>query len=439
MRKFLLVLTLALVLTLTACGSKGPGVEPEPEPGEQVSITYWNPLTGADGTVMRQLVRDFNVEYEGEFFVTESYVNEIDHYQNLELLVPMGRGPDVAIMHSHLVQSYVNEELLIPIDKYIENSQVDINPEDYIQDVFNSLYYKEELYGVPLDLHTVGIYYNKTLLEKYDLEVPTTRNEMIAAAKKVQSGENKSNFYGMPMSTVWPSEWIFQTALYQNGGVEIDENSNPAFNSVAGEKAMKAIGDLIHVEKISPSTMGVDQDLFAFQQGNALFHIQGSWMLQAIKEAAVNYEFGVMPLSNMFTEEESATSRQVSARSHTFVVPESRNERSVAKQKAIMTFIKYLGDKSYIWAKAGQIPASNIARNSDEYKALEYIHDFGLAEDFRVAAQSPYFRQAYPIVNASVTELMSISRPGDYTANKIKELLASAEDEANKLLDAVRN
>lgn len=442
-KRAITTLIIALMLLLTACvGGGNQGEEPEPDEGEKVTISYWNPLTGADGVVMRRLVRDFNKEHEGVYEVIETYANEEDHYDNLEMLIPINRGPDVSIVHSHIVQSYANEELIIPIDDYIINSEVEINKEDYVENVFNSLYYKDELYGIPLDLHTVGIYYNKTILEKYNLEVPTNREELLNVAKEVQEKEDASGFWSFPLSTVWPSEWIFTTALYQNGGKEINNDDTPAFNSAEGLKAMKMLADLIHVHKLSPSTMSVDQDLFAFQQGKALFHIQGTWMLNAIKDSAKNYEFGVIPLSNMFTDEDNETKNQIAARSHTFVVPESKNVRSKAKQKAIMTFIKYLGDNSYVWAEAGQIPASNIARETEEYKAIEYIHDFGEPENFRVSAQSPYFRHSYPVVYQRVTQVMSISNnqiDRDYTDEKIKALLKDAETEGLQLLASAKD
>jgi hypothetical protein len=43
--------------------------------------------------------------------VIETFTNEVDYYTNINLLVPLGRGPDVAIMHSYLVQSYANSKL----------------------------------------------------------------------------------------------------------------------------------------------------------------------------------------------------------------------------------------------------------------------------------------------------------------------------------------
>jgi multiple sugar transport system substrate-binding protein len=440
--KKMMSLSMFAVLILASCRIGGntneptsntPSLDSSGNPiAEKVSLKYWNSLTGADGGMMRQLVAAFNAAYPGEIEVIETFTNEVDYYTNINLLVPLGRGPDVAIMHSYLVQSYANSDILVPIDDYITNSNVEIKAEDYIADVFSSMYFEDELYGVPLDVHTVGIYYNIDLLNKYSLAIPTNRAELLQAAKTVQAGEkaSKPNFWGLPVSQVWPSEWTFTTALYQQGGEEIDANGNPAFNSPEGIAAMRAVADLIHVEQVSPLNLSVDQDLFLFQTGQALFHIQGSWMLNSMIEAGLN--FGVLPLSKMFSAPGSETENQIAARSHTFVVPKQSRTVDVNKQRAIMTFIKYMGDNSSVWAQAGQIPASNIARATPEYAALPYHDGFGDVENFRVAAQSPYFHQAFSPVYSRITAAMANPNYDPVV------LLTAAETEALQLLAEAR-
>jgi multiple sugar transport system substrate-binding protein len=345
----------------------------------------------------------------------------------------MKKGPDVMIMHSYLVQSYANTGLIVPLESYIETSGVDIKSSDYMKDIFNSLYFENKLYGVPLDVHTVGIYYNKDLLDKYGLSVPTNREQLISAAKTVQTGEKvtSSQFWGLPLSTTWPSEWLFTASLYQNNGLEIDQNGDPAYNTTQGINALKALTDLIHVENLSPLNLGVDQDLFMFQTGKALFHIQGSWMLNSMIESGIN--FGVLPVSQMFNLSDTATKNQIPVRSHTFVVPKPSVDMTERRQEAIMTFVKYLGDHSYIWATAGQIPASNIARATTEYQALPYHAGFGDISNFRISAQSPYFHQAFSPVYSRVTAAMSNK---NYNAQL---LLNAAVEEALLLLQEARS
>lgn len=425
MKKILVILlVITTVFTLSACRGGSSGKEDPIKEGELISLKYWNSLTGADGDIMRALVKQFNEEHKDKIEVNETFVNEVDYYTNINLLVPQKRGPDVAIMHSYLVQSYAKRGILTKMSDMVERSAM--NTSDYITDVVNSLYYEEELYGVPLDVHTVGIYYNKTLLEKYDLEVPKNREELLNAARVVQEGEGSSNVWGLPISTTWPSEWIFTTALYQNGGMEIDESLDPAYNSTEGAAALKSVADIIHTEALSPKNLSVDQDLFLFQSGKALFHIQGSWMLRSIIDSGIN--FGVLPMSQMFGSD-AQNKNDIAARSHTFVIPTQNRDMQTLKEEAIMTFVKYMGDHSYIWAEAGQIPASNIARATDEYLALPYHSGFGNVDHFRVAAQSPTFHEAFSPVYSRVTAALSNQ---SYNATL---LLNAAAEEGKQLME----
>lgn len=410
-----LILVFGLVL-LVGCNNT-----PQNEDG-RIVLKYWNSLTGPDGDIMRQFVKQFNNEHIGEIEVIETFTQEQDHYTNLELLVPRQKGPDVAIIHSHRVQSYANNGMLTNLDELMTSTGVTFNQADYIESVFASLKFNDTLYGIPLDVHPIGLYYNKTLLEKHNLSLPTNRAELIAVSKQFQSLE--SGKHGLPISIVWPSELIWTTSLYQNGGLEIDSELNPGYATPEGVSALQSLADLIHVEKISPTNVAVDQDLFMFQAGNALFHIQGSWMLRGMIESGIN--FGVIPLSGLFGESEYKN--QIAVRSHTFVVPDSGKTIEEDRQLAIMQFIKYMTENAGVWATAGQIPASNIARETEEYKSLDYLSDFGDVNNFRVPAQSPYFHEAFSPTYSRVTQ--ALTSP---TYNAL-QLLEAAEREALLLI-----
>ena len=163
---------------------------------------------------------------------------------------------------------------------------------------------------------------------------------------------------------------IFTTALYQNGGKEIDKDTlMPAFNSAAGVAALKSVADLIHVEKISPLNVSVDADLLMFQQGKAMFHINGNWMLNSLVDSGIN--FGVTSLADMFVETPTANSKKVASRSHTFVLPQGRN--ITLRQQAALVFIKYVTENAYLWAESGGHIHANVAREAEECLALPII------------------------------------------------------------------
>ncbi|OQC10407.1 MAG: Maltose-binding periplasmic protein precursor [Tenericutes bacterium ADurb.Bin087] len=427
-KKWTLLALLALVLTgcgetsqapSTPGGNGDESVEVSLPTFENVALTYGNPITGADGTAMRRLVREFNQAYEGQITVTESFMPETDFYESLVATIPMKRSFDIALIHSYRIPSFANKNLLFPLNTLTASTGVDISRDNYIPDVYDAMIWDNKQYGIPLDVHSIMLYYNKDLLSQYSLEVPTNRAELIAAAKKMP--QTNTGGWGLPLSTTWPSEYIFTTALYQNGGKEIDKTSlMPAFNNAAGVAALKSVADLIHVEKISPLNVNVDADLLMFQQGKAMFHINGNWMLNSLVDSGVN--FGVTSLADMFVDTPTADSKKVASRSHTFVLPQGRNE--TLKQQAALVFIKYVTENAYLWAESGgHIPASNIARNTEEYHGLIHHKNYGDVNMYTLNEASPYYYEAFAPVFSRVTTAMS-----DATYDALALLNAAAEE-----------
>lgn len=388
-----------------------------------IKLTFGNPITGADGAHMRRLVKNFNEEYKGKIEISESYVTEKSFYENLELTIPMNRAPEVVLVHSYKVAAYANRDLLLPLNDALETSGVEISREDYLANVYDACVFESKQYAIPLDIHTTLLYYNKDLLQKYNLSVPTNRQELLNACSKMPN--TTAGGWGLPLSIEWPSEYIYATAFYQNGGVDFDAEGNPGFKSEAGEKALKSISDIIHKYKYSLENCNVDGDLGLFCQGKAMFHIQGDWMLKQIENEGVN--FGVTSLANMFVDEPTATSEDVYARSHVFAIP--KNSRlSATKQQACLTFIKYITEHADIWAESGHIPANNKARETQEYANLPHHGNFGNLSKYRLNDPNPYYYEGFSPVFSRVTTALSNA---DYNA---QELLNSAYEEG---IDAI--
>lgn len=429
-----LALGLCTILALTGCGRRGGTTSSSSNPNQNslpsvdsngnfvfdnVKLTYGNPITGADGAHMRKLVADFNKEYEGQINITESYLTETSYYEALELTIPMNRGYDISLIHSYKIASYVNQGLLTPLNEALETSGIDISRDNYLANVYDACVYQENQYGIPLDIHTTLLYYNKDLLDRYNLEVPTNRAELLNACSKMPN--NNAEGWGLPLSVEWPSEYIYTTALYQNGGSEYDAEGNPGFNTEEGKAALKSMTDIIHTYKYSPQNVNVDGDLTMFCQGKAMFHIQGDWMLQSVKESGVN--FGVTSLSNLFTDKKTETSDDVYARSHVFSIPTNK-KLNATKMQACLTFIKYITEHAYIWAESGHIPANNNARNTEEYAKLPYHSSFGDLSSYRLNEPSPYYYEGYSPVFSRVTTALSKADAD------VDEIFQQAYDEA---------
>lgn len=399
-----------LAFVLVACGN-----DEDQRPEGEVAITFWNIFTGPDGEVMRQMVEEFNAAHEGEVRVSTQTIPEVDFYEVFNTAVPQGQGPDVAIMHLRRIAKNADLGLLNHFDHLIDAETMS---ENYIQAAWEGSTYEGQHYGIPLDVHPLGLYYNKDILAEAGVEVPTTYDELIAACEVLEDYVN----HCLPMSTMWPSQNLFISSLFQNDGEDLDANGEyPAFNTPEGYEALEVLQRLIHVEGVSPVNVTVDEDLTLFRQGNAAFHINGIWMLNGILEADVN--LGTAPIATLFGDTPATW-----ADSHNFIMPYNPNI-SEEKEAAIMTFIEYITANAMQWAQAGQIPADLRVLESDEFAALEYHNDFVDVDTIRFVTSSPYLEDAFEPVFSRVTTAMA-NADAD-----IQALLDDAEQEGTELAD----
>ena len=215
---FSVLLAGTMTLGFAACG--GGGDDDDSAAGGTVSLKLWTPITGADLTVFNRMITRFNQQHEGEIRVDHQSDVRDTHYNNLKNNIP-NNGPDMAIIHSQLVKNYAEYEYIVPIDSSFFTKET-IDPAGYQQNVMSTLIAGENsYYGFPLDIHPIVLYYNKDLVGENEL--PHNYTELMTLAKKLTN--TSTQVWGLPISTLWPTEFTYTTALYQAGGEEIGRAS----------------------------------------------------------------------------------------------------------------------------------------------------------------------------------------------------------------------
>ena len=399
------------IFTLAACGGNGDNDLQEGE----VALTFWNIFTGPDGQVMRGMVDDFNDEYDGEIRVSTQTIPETDFYDVFNTSVPQGEGPDIAIMHMRRIAQYAELGMLNAFEDMIDADEMG---ENYLEAAWDGGSFEGIQYGIPLDVHPIGLYYNQDILDEAGIDVPTTYDELVSACEELEGVVD----HCMPVSNTWPSQNLFISSLFQHGGADLDENHYPAFNTQEGYDALKVFHDMVYEDNITIPNVTVDEDLTLFRQGNAAFHINGIWMLNGIKESGVN--FGTSSIDTLFGDEQPA----VWADSHNFVMPYQPG-MSEEKEEAIMTFIEYITANAMEWVEGGQFPADLSLLESEAFENLEYHSSFADVDAITFTTTSPYLEDGFEPIFLRVTQAMR-NEDAD-----IQELLDDAESEGIELVD----
>ncbi|TFB81641.1 sugar ABC transporter substrate-binding protein [Cryobacterium flavum] len=149
-------------------------------------------------------------------------------------------------------------------------SNADWNWSDFQSGPVESTTYDGNVVGVPIITEQEVLYYRKDLLAKAGLEVPTTMDELEAAAKAIkEQNPGVAGFVARTGKSAAVTQ--FSSFLYSFGGDFIDEDGNSAIASPEAKEAYAFYGGLIRdygPENVS-TDMSWPEAMAIFTQGQA--------------------------------------------------------------------------------------------------------------------------------------------------------------------------
>ena len=348
-------------LLLAGCGS-GQGAGSAPQSGAEftgkydgpkVTLDYWNGFTGGDGPTMQSMLKSFNSSQKN-IVVKNNTMEWADFYQRLPAASKAGRGPHVGVMHLDQLSTNAARKVIVPLDDVAK--ELGLQEGDFTEAVWKPGIYNDNRYGIPLDVHSLAMYYNKDHFEKAKIsEPPTDKASLEEDIGKLQDAGFKQPFW---MPGQWPAHLMFFSMLWQNGGEPYSEDGSEAtFGSDEGIAALTWMRE--QVEKgVSPANVDRDAQYLAFKNGKNSITWDGIWQINDLKEAGTNY--GIAPVPVIGDQE------AVWANSHHFFMT-ARAAEDDNLSSASKVFISELSNQSSEWAGAAMIPARNSAREESAY------------------------------------------------------------------------
>lgn len=338
--------------------------------GPKVDLAFWNGFTGGDGPTMKALVDQFNSEHEN-IAVTMTTMQWADYYSKLPTAVTSGNGPDVGIMHADSVATNAARNVIQPLDDVA--TALGLEEADFAPVPWQAGLFDGTRFAIPLDVHPLGYYYNKAVMEKGGLDPespPMDADAYMEALETLKSAGIQGH---------WASPFPFtgglsvQTLIYQFGGSLFNEDGTTVtWAEEPGIQAMTWWADLIK-QGYSPAKVDQDADYVAFKNGENAFNWNGIWQINDLKQT--DLEWGVAPVPNI------GGSEAVWAGSHQFVLPVNK-AGDENKAQASRVFLNWISEQSQAWTEAGQVPARNSARESEDFTALEEQATLGEQIDY---------------------------------------------------------
>lgn len=337
----------------------------------QIVVNFWNNFSGGDGEFMSAMVQKFNETHPG-IKVEMSGVTWEDYYNRLLTSIAGGIGPDVAIMHTTHVPAYASQGMLLPLDEELAGRSIPID--DYVESAWVALNYNGQQYGIPLDVHPWVLYYNKDILGQLGLlnaagefDSPTSPEEFRALIDQI----NDAGYYSLSIEYVGNS-WRGWYALLKQAGGEVFVGNEVTINS---PEALETLTFWASIPAAYPNLIvDYDESVALFAQGDAARHINGVW-ITGYFEQIEDLNFGVIPYPTLYDNPAGW------ANSHSFVIPVQRGGVDKEKLDAVLAFVNWMTENSYLWALAGHIPTRHSVLDSADFQALPYRPDYAAQAD----------------------------------------------------------
>jgi multiple sugar transport system substrate-binding protein len=388
----------------------------------KVKIRYWTILGSVDGIVMNDLVKKFSADNPD--IAVESLQGLNDFIPKMQSSSISGTAPDVVIVRHTYIGPFADKNILTSFETG-ELEAAGIKAEDYDPTVWGFTQYQGKQYTVPLDIHAHAMLYNKKILADNKLQVPTTLDEWTNAVKTVTKGDIIGyNTFALGAGAQEYMTWYIHGIWAQYGVKMIsDDGTKAAFNTPDGIAAIKWMKDIQNIGNPKNAPTGDLQ-----RTGQVMSWADGPWISTLFfdkTKAPAADDIDVAPLP-----QKNPNKKAVWAQSHQFALPR-QGTPDPERRAAALKFILWMSQHSVDWAKAGQVPARNSARQ----EALSSDNIF-LQKLKTWASELPYvsFIPSHPKLLEVMPRIAANVEGAILGQWTVEEGMKKAEDEVNAIL-----
>lgn len=412
-----------LLLASLAVLASGPALAVE-------TVNWWDFFIGGDGVRMKALIADFNKEHPDIRIDGTTLEWGVPFYTKVRTSAAVGQGPDVMTYHLSRVPLGLDEKVFTEITA-ADLETAGLTKAEFYDASLAAASEGDALYAVPFDIHSIVLYYNKTMLqgsEFLDANGKLTGiTDLASFERALQFAEDKGA--PAPVSYATGDDGgtyrVFYTLLAQQGGAFM----SPEGEVLAGDNAQKAaraveIMTRWYEEGWQPEQALYPASVALFTSGQSAFFLNGVWEVPTLKDLAatgkLGFEWGAVQVPTLLEQEATW------ADSHAFTIPIQGTETMTPeKRRAVMTVIGWMVKNSARWAEAGHIPAYKPVADSETFKTMEPNATYvGLADTAVYDPRSKIAGVASPVYDAA-QNIISPAIHGYMTPDETVEAIKS--------------
>jgi multiple sugar transport system substrate-binding protein len=286
---------MATIMALTGCGQPSSS----PSAGKTI-VRYARWGLPEEIQAERQLLKVFE-ENNPDIQVKIEYCSWGEYWNKLQAQMAAGSAPDVFLLNGGYANDYASRGQLENLQPWLEKDG-SVSLDEFFPQTIEIFRFDNGLWGMPRDCNTVAMYVNKTLFEKYGVELPKpdwTWQEFLEKARKLtkdENGDGRTDIFGFnagydSMEVHW-GYWV-----WQNGGKILNtERTKCLLNEPAAIEALEFYAGLVTKEKVAPDT--AQSSTFGsniFLTNRVAMSAEGSWMIKSFSEAQ-HFKWAIFPL-----------------------------------------------------------------------------------------------------------------------------------------------
>ena len=206
-----------------------------------------------------------------------------DTHDKIFVAIASGSGaPDVLTIDSAYIQKFIEQGGLVDMTSYVNT----VRNKFPAYKIANDSDSNGRVFAVPFDCGPVGFYYQKGLVDKYKITLPTTWAEWMALGKTLKAKGVAMNTVSIAASAMDQSMHgevgLHGLLVQQQGGAYFDANLKPTLDSKESVAAMNLIKQMVdtgisaNVEQGSPAYYDM------YNKGQVLGLISAAWYVNVL-------------------------------------------------------------------------------------------------------------------------------------------------------------
>ncbi|MDD9312528.1 sugar ABC transporter substrate-binding protein [Cytobacillus firmus] len=344
MKKWIIMLlTVVLgVIGLSGCSDNDAASGGGKDGKVEITYGFWDKK---QVPAIEEIIKLFNEKYP-EIQVKTEITPYGQYFQKLETAATGGALPDVLWMNGAHVVQYAEGKVILPLNEMAKKDNYSLK--NYPESLIDLYTVDGDIYGIPKDYDTTGLWYNKKIFDEAGVSYPdeTWDWEKLKEVAKQLTDKDKG-IWGY--AALMGNQGGYYDFIWQNGGYIISEDGKSAgFDKPEAIEALEYNVSFIK-EGLSPTQAQMTETAASelFSSGKIAMMFDGPWMVPEYKKNP-DLNVAVVP---------QGKKRAVSIHGLSNVISSNTKHKEEAWK-----FVQFLGSKeaAEVFAKTGTvIPAFN--------------------------------------------------------------------------------